>query len=418
MYSKRKMCCLIATCSLLVCMFRAEIFAKGNEQQELPEIIRWEEGRGFDEQGEQIVGSWAYDTVNVEGKYVLFNDMGNVSAKTDQWKERETYAENFTDTEQATATLALRTEYFPKFTGTVYITIQKENGESRQYELSPDNLYEQNVAVNNGVYKVKAVEAVDEQYIYKTEYAKDVLEMEQNQLLLLKINVTKEKTGTVAEAEKRETKMVEKAGTRNVADRENRIEILLKEGSTREKYVLCGCILLAAVLGIGLLFRKKKNQYDYQEVVKIAQREKVDVYTIPPNFAQEGTIFSGRVRLRNAFEAGVLALLLFQLLMATNLSVKGKIYAGIIVMIPVVIFAVLGVQGESLTSFLFQFLKYLRGRRILTVPDGKYRLKRNRRLRKQQYRSQSGKGGERHRKRGKRIKTSAKRSKTDGKTES
>ena len=149
MYSKRKMCCLIATCSLLVCMFRAEIFAKGNEQQELPEIIRWEEGRGFDEQGEQIVGSWAYDTVNVEGKYVLFDDMGNVSAKTDQWKERETYAENFTDTEQATATLALRTEYFPKFTGTVYITIQKENGESRQYELSPDNLYEQNVAVNN-----------------------------------------------------------------------------------------------------------------------------------------------------------------------------------------------------------------------------------------------------------------------------
>ena len=44
--------------------------------------------------------------------------------------------------------------------------------------------------------------------------------------------------------------------------RENKIEILLKEGSTREKYVLCGCILLAAVLGIGLLFRKKRNQYD------------------------------------------------------------------------------------------------------------------------------------------------------------
>uniref|UniRef100_UPI001A9AF64F hypothetical protein n=1 Tax=Mediterraneibacter gnavus TaxID=33038 RepID=UPI001A9AF64F len=44
--------------------------------------------------------------------------------------------------------------------------------------------------------------------------------------------------------------------------RENKIEILLEEGSTREKYVLCGCILLAAVLGIGLLFRKKRNQYD------------------------------------------------------------------------------------------------------------------------------------------------------------
>ena len=62
----------------------------------------------------------------------------------------------------------------------------------------------------------------------------------------------------MAEAEKREKKMVEKAGTRNIADRENKIEILLKEGSTREKYVLCGCILLAAVLGIGLCSARKE----------------------------------------------------------------------------------------------------------------------------------------------------------------
>lgn len=40
MYSKRKMCCLIATCSLLVCMFRAEIFAKGNEQQEFTKLYQ------------------------------------------------------------------------------------------------------------------------------------------------------------------------------------------------------------------------------------------------------------------------------------------------------------------------------------------------------------------------------------------
>lgn len=59
-------------------------------------------------------------------------------------------------------------------------------------------------------------------------------------------------------------------------------------------------------------------------MVKIAQRERVDVYTIPPNFAQEGTIFSGRVRLRNAFEAGLLALLLLQALLATDLGVKGN----------------------------------------------------------------------------------------------
>ncbi len=262
MYSKRKICCLIVACSLLSCVFHAEVFAKTNGQQKLPEIIQWKEGRGFDAQGKQIAASWAYDTVNVEGKYVLFDEMGNVSAKADQWEERETYTENFTDTEQATATLALRTERFPEFAGTVHVTIQKENGESRQYELSPDNLYEQNIEVNNGVYKVKTVEAADEQYLYKTEYAKDVLEMERDQLLLLKIKVTKEKRGTAAEAEKRKLKTIEKAGTRNAADKENKIELLLKEGSTREKHVLCGCILLAVVLCIGLLFRKRRNQYD------------------------------------------------------------------------------------------------------------------------------------------------------------
>ena len=73
-------------------------------------------------------------------------------------------------------------------------------------------------------------------------------------------------------------------------------------------------------------------------------------------------------------------------------SIRGRIYAGVIVVIPVVIFAVLGVQGESLTSFLFQFMKYLKRRRVLTAPDGKYRLKRNRRLQKQRMKSQRGGG--------------------------
>ena len=32
------------------------------------------------------------------------------------------------------------------------------------------------------------------------------------------------------------------------------------------------------------------------------QRERSDVYIIPPNFAKEGTLFSGRIEGRNAFE--------------------------------------------------------------------------------------------------------------------
>lgn len=40
------------------------------------------------------------------------------------------------------------------------------------------------------------------------------------------------------------------------------------------------------------------------------QRERSDVYIIPPNFAKEGTLFSGRIEGRNAFEAAVLFIVL------------------------------------------------------------------------------------------------------------
>ena len=141
----------------------------------------------------------------------------------------------------------------------------------------------------------------------------------------------------------------------------------------------------------------------------------MDVYTIPPNFAQEGTILSGRVRFRNAFEAGLLGIFLLQILLSMDFGVRVKIYVGVAVLIPALIFAVLGVQGESLTSFLFQFVRYLNRRRVLTVPDGKYRLKRNRRLAKLKKKSRRGKGGGNHRKRGKGTKAEAAAGKAGGK---
>lgn len=150
----------------------------------------------------------------------------------------------------------------------------------------------------------------------------------------------------------------------------------------------------------------------------MSQKERVDVYTIPPNFAKEGTILSGRVEARNAVEAAILVFLLFRILLILDLGVKGKIYAGIIVILPVAILAVIGVQGESLTSFIFQFFSYLARRRVLTVPNGQYRLKRNRRIKKQQKkqvrkakRETKRRGGGNHRKRSTGIEAEAERSK-------
>lgn len=106
------------------------------------------------------------------------------------------------------------------------------------------------------------------------------------------------------------------------------------------------------------------------------QRERSDVYIIPPNFAKEGTLFSGRIEGRNAFEAAVLFIILFRILLFLDVSIKIRIYIGIIVILPLTILAVVGVNGESLLSFIIQFIRFVTRRRVVTVPDGQYRLKR------------------------------------------
>lgn len=149
------------------------------------------------------------------------------------------------------------------------------------------------------------------------------------------------------------------------------------------------------------------------------QRERADVYTIPPNFAKEGTILSGRVEARNAVEASVLVLFLLRLLLSLDWGAKAKIYAGVVVIIPVAIFSVLGIQGESLTSFVCQFFRYLGRRRVLAAPDARYRLKRNRKLRKQEEHREkkSGKkGGGRNGKRSQGTGNKTERSEENGKT--
>ena len=40
------------------------------------------------------------------------------------------------------------------------------------------------------------------------------------------------------------------------------------------------------------------------------QEDRIDIYTIPPNFAEEGTLLSGRIKTRNAVETGVILLIL------------------------------------------------------------------------------------------------------------
>ena len=48
----------------------------------------------------------------------------------------------------------------------------------------------------------------------------------------------------------------------------------------------------------------------------MSQEDRIEIYTIPPNFAEEGTMFSGRIKTRNAVETAVLLSVLLPLLLS------------------------------------------------------------------------------------------------------
>ncbi len=102
-----------------------------------------------------------------------------------------------------------------------------------------------------------------------------------------------------------------------------------------------------------------------------------DTYIIPPNFIESGTFFGGMFKARNVIEAGILAFAIgvpvFSLL---PLGLTARIIALCLTALPAALVALIGVSGESLSSFLLIFIKYLRNRRILAVTAQKMRFRR------------------------------------------
>jgi len=96
-----------------------------------------------------------------------------------------------------------------------------------------------------------------------------------------------------------------------------------------------------------------------------------NIYIIPPNFIESGTFFGGMFKVRNAIEAGVLALVTGLPVFNMNLSLTTRIIIICLISLPLAMFALIGVSGESLSSFIFIFIKYLKNRRVVgIIPDG------------------------------------------------
>ena len=99
------------------------------------------------------------------------------------------------------------------------------------------------------------------------------------------------------------------------------------------------------------------------------EREELDVYVIPPNFIEGGKIFGGMFKLRNAIEAGILGGGSAFFVLKIPVSLTAKIIILCVTTLPLAIFGLIGVEGESLSEFVINVFRYLRNRRTLCRSD-------------------------------------------------
>ncbi len=99
----------------------------------------------------------------------------------------------------------------------------------------------------------------------------------------------------------------------------------------------------------------------------MSERNENKVYIIPPDFIQSGTLFGGLVKFRNAFEAAVLAFLAGFPVLKLHIGLTVKIIILCLTALPLGVLGLAGINGESLSSFIFGFLKFLKNRRVLKI---------------------------------------------------
>ncbi len=78
-------------------------------------------------------------------------------------------------------------------------------------------------------------------------------------------------------------------------------------------------------------------------------REYSNIYTIPPNYTDSGKLLGGMLETRNTVEAGILLVLVgYPELMWLHLPVTAKVVVMTITLLPLTVFALMGLGGDSL----------------------------------------------------------------------
>ena len=99
-------------------------------------------------------------------------------------------------------------------------------------------------------------------------------------------------------------------------------------------------------------------------------RTERDIYIIPPNFVESGTLFGGMIKVRNAVEAGILACVIgIPVFVCIPFGLTAKIVTLCLTALPAALVALIGIDGESLSSFLLIWLRYRRNRRVIGTTE-------------------------------------------------
>lgn len=94
--------------------------------------------------------------------------------------------------------------------------------------------------------------------------------------------------------------------------------------------------------------------------------EEFEVYVIPPNFMEGGTLFGGLLKTRNTIEAVILGLAVGVPVLHLPFSLTVRVVILCLTVLPLVLLALIGVSGMSLSAFIRLFFCFLHNRRILS----------------------------------------------------
>lgn len=94
--------------------------------------------------------------------------------------------------------------------------------------------------------------------------------------------------------------------------------------------------------------------------------ENQTIYIIPYNYEDTGGVFGGLFKFRNVLEAIIIGLLLFKGggMAFAFLGITLKIIMFMVIIIPIVLIALIGIQGESLTEYIQSVYNFRKRRRV------------------------------------------------------